>query len=247
MYLRNMERQGLGMYFAKECGSLGPFFAVVQRHLSPGNRLLEVGYGPGVLGIYLSRCGYGVLGIDTEPDVIDLARAVNERLGGAADFKVCDPFEIDRTFGPNSFDAVVSDVTLEHFSDGDIIEAIQKQLVVARLNVFAVHCANLPPQFFSGLDGGERLLTPSYWNSLIRRAGGQVIDRFGYGFFYTHMGQWNWRISTIAEGILYRKLAGLAAVTGFVVRRRDEEKPERHVLRGDGRARGSNRLPLMGA
>src|SRR5713226_9623641 len=116
MYERNMERQGVGMYFAKECASLGPFFSSVQRHVPPGSRLLEVGYGPGVLGIYLSRCGYTVLGIDTDPEVIELARRVNERLGGAADFQVCDLFELDRVFAPNSFDAVISDVTLEHFT-----------------------------------------------------------------------------------------------------------------------------------
>ena len=221
MYGRNMDRQGIGMYFAKECASLSPFFSSVERHVRPGSRLLEVGYGPGVLGIYLSRCEYTVLGIDTDPEVIELARRVNERLGGAADFQVCDPFDIDRIFAPSSFDAVISDVTLEHFSDEDIIEALQKQFIVARLNVFAVHCANLPPQFFPGLDGGERLLTPSYWNRLIKRADGQVIDRFGYGFYYTRMGQRNWRIPIIAEGILYRKLARLAAATGFVVRKQE--------------------------
>jgi len=219
MYERNMDREGLGMYFFKECASLSPFFSTVQRHLPPGSRLLEVGYGPGVIATYLSRRRYTVLGIDSDPEVIGLARRVNETLGGAADFQVCDIFQIDKKFAPNSFDAVISDVTLEHFTDDDIVEALQKQLTVARLNIFAVHCANLSSQFFAGLDGGERLLAPLYWDRLIKRAEGQVMDRFGYGFFYTHIGQWNWRMPIITEGLLHRKLARFAAVTGFVVRR----------------------------
>src|SRR5689334_11705364 len=138
MYETNMSRQGIGMYFASECASLVPFFSSVERHLRPGNRILEVGYGPGVLGIYLSRCGYSVLGIDSDSEVIGLARKVNKTLGGAADFEVCDPFQIDQKFAPGIFDAVISDVTLEHFTDGDILEALQKQLTVAKINIFAV-------------------------------------------------------------------------------------------------------------
>jgi SAM-dependent methyltransferase len=219
MYRTNMERRGLGMFFVQECDFLRPFFASVDRVLPRQSRVLEVGYGPGALGIALSRSGYRVLGIDPDPAVVDLARTVNEKLGGTEDFEVCDLFDVDRTFGADSFDAVVSDVTLEHFIDDDIVEALQKQLIVAPLNIFAVHCSNILPEFVPGMDGGERLLPPSYWKGLIQRAGGRVVRRFGYGFAYTRLGKWNWRVPTIAETILYQKLAGLAAATGFVVRR----------------------------
>jgi SAM-dependent methyltransferase len=195
-----------------------PAFNAISRATA---RLLEVGYGPGALGISLSRSGYSVLGIDPDPEVIDLARTVNERLAGLEDFQICDLFEIDRIFGDDSFDAVISDVTLEHFIDDDIVDALQKQLIVAPLNIFAIHCANILPEFRPGLDGGERLLSPSYWKGLIKRAGGQVIHRFGYGFAYTRLGTWNWRVPIIAETILYQKLAGLGAATGCVVRRRE--------------------------
>ena len=221
MYERNIERQGVGMYFVKECTSLRPFFSSVQRHVPPGSRLLEFGYGPGVLAIYLSRCGYKVLGIDMEPDVVALARRISKSLGGAAQYQVCDMFAIDNIFGPDSFDAVFSDVTLEHYSDREIIDALQRQLNVAKLSIFAVHCSNLLPKFFTGLGGGERLLKPSQWDDLVKKAGGKVIDHFGYGFYYTRIGQLNWRVPVIAEAIFWRRLARFAAVTGFVVRRRE--------------------------
>ena len=160
-----------------------------------------------------------LLGVDWDPDIVELARETNRRLDGTVDFQVCDVSKVDKKFGPNSFDAVISDVTLEHFDDGDIIEVLRKQLVVAKLNIFAVHCKNLLPKFFPGLDGGERLYTPSYWEGLIRRAGGEIVNHFGYGYYYTRIGQLNWRVAAIVEEILFRRLGRFAAVTGFVVNR----------------------------
>jgi len=214
-----MERHGIGMYFVNESEMLRAFVATVERYLPHGSRLLEVGYGPGTLGIYLSRYGYKVLCVDMDQDVIELGKHTNKRLGGAADFKVCDLFAIDRIFGPDNFDAVISCVTLEHFSDQDIVEAVRKQLIVANINIFAVHCSNVRPDVIPHLDGGERLLEPSYWKGLIRKAGGIVIDRFGYGFKYGRMGGWNWRIHTVVESVFFRKFARFAANTGFVVGR----------------------------
>jgi len=221
MYERNINRDGIGRYYLQECEFLRPFFTAVKNYAKPAGRILEAGYGPGVTSTYLSRDSYDVLCIDEDPAVVELGRSVNRRLGGTARFQVCGLFEIEAVFGTNSFDAVISDVTLEHFDDNDIIEALRKQLSVAPVNIFAVHCANLLPQFFSGLDGGERLLNPSQWDDLIRRAGGRTIDKFGYGFYYTRIGQWaqfNWRVPVIAERIFNRQIARIAsAVTGFVV------------------------------
>lgn len=221
MYQRNMDWQGLGMYFVRECDLLRPFFATIERHLQPKkSRLLEFGYGPGVMAIYLSRTGYKVTTIDGDPEIIALAKYVSNTLGGTAEYQVCDMFEIDKQFGHNSFDAVISDVTLEHFDDEDIVDALKKQLLVAKLNIFAVHCANVAPELIPYLDGGERLLKPSRWKDLIGRAGGKLIDRFGYGFQAGGFGRLNWRLPIIAEGIFYKRLAGFAACTGFVVTRR---------------------------
>lgn len=219
MYRKNMDRQGIGVYFVTESQYLRSFFDMIYQYLPMGSRLLEVGYGPGTLGIYLSRFGYKVVGVDWDSDIVDLACKTCKRLDGEVDYQVCDLSEIDKRFGPDSFDAVVSDVTMEHFSDQDIIGALQKQLIVARFNVFAVHCANVHPEFRRFLDGGETLHKPSHWEILIRKAGGRVIDRFGYGFYYTRIGQLHRRISLIAEGIFYRQLARFAANTGFIVER----------------------------
>ncbi len=222
VYRKNMNKRGLGVYFVTESQMLGSFFATVEKFLPPGSRLLEAGYGPGTLGIYLSRCGYRVLGVDWDADIIELAKSANERLEGSEEFQLCEISEIDKIFGPDSFDAVISDVTLEHFDDPDIVDALKKQLVVANLNIFAVHCANLRPDIVPNMDGGERLLKPSHWEDLIRDAGGKVIDRFGYCFDATRMARMNWRILELAERLFYRRLAGLAGVTGFVVRRQSE-------------------------
>ncbi len=220
MYQHNMNRQGIGAYYVRESQLLRSFFAMVDGYVPPGSRLLEVGYGPGTLGIYLSRFGFNVVGVDWDPDVVELARMTNERLDGKVDFQVRSLSEIDKTFGRNSFDAVISDVTMEHFCDQDIITILRKELFIAKLNIFAVHCDNILPEYIKYLDGGERLHSPSYWENLIEKAGGIVIDRFGYGFSVTRIGKLNWRIQRIAEDILFKRLARFAAATGFVVKRK---------------------------
>jgi 2-polyprenyl-3-methyl-5-hydroxy-6-metoxy-1,4-benzoquinol methylase len=217
MYRKHIKGQGIGKYFVQESRFLHSFFTMVEKYVPGRSRLLEFEFGPGTMGVYLSRSGYKVTTVDPDPEVTELARETCARLDGNVEYRLEDLFEIDKVFGPDSFDAVVSDVTLEHFSDEDIVDALKKQLVVAKLNIFAVHCSNILPQFHAGLDGGERLLKPRRWRDLIKKAGGQVIDTFGYGFAYTQIGLWGWHAMVIAEELLWRKLAPYAANTGFVV------------------------------
>src|SRR5262245_48491762 len=56
---------------------------------SPPARLLDLGTGSGWTAEFFARCGYGVLGVDVAPDMIELAR---RRLARSLDlrFEVCD-------------------------------------------------------------------------------------------------------------------------------------------------------------
>ena len=64
------------------------FFAAAARKLSldRGQRLLDVGAGPGILTIGFAPYCREALGIDPEPAMIDAARAAAERAGVAASF-----------------------------------------------------------------------------------------------------------------------------------------------------------------
>ncbi len=218
-YWRAIERLGLGVYFAQECQEYLPLFATIQRHVRPGGRLLQVGIGPGTLAVYLSRCGYSVVGVEDNPDLVALARDNNARLEGAAQFQLGSMFSLEQLFGPNAFDAVFSASTLDHLVDEEIVNTLREQFRVAPLNIMSVHCDNLVPEM-RGLYEDDKLVKPRYWKNAIRRAGGMPVDTFGYAFSASRLGRLNWRIPVLAEGLLFRRLARFAAITGFVARRR---------------------------
>lgn len=222
-YRKAVDSSGLGVYFANECGEYSPLFSAIRRHVPPGSRLLQVGIGPGTLAIYLSRCGYRVLGIDDSADVVALARENNQHLQGLAEYRVGSLFELTATFNGENFDAVFSAATLDHLVDGEIIRALREQFATAPLNIMTVHCNNLIPAF-RGLYEDDLLLKPAYWKNAIQRAGGAPIDTFGYSFYATRLGQLNWRVPILAEGLLSRQLARFAAITGFVAKRREPRR-----------------------
>lgn len=86
--------------------------------LQPGQRLLDVGCGPGTLTVDLARQVplAEVVGVDISPDVIDEARSHAEGAGAdnirflAADFREAD-------LGTRSFDVVHAHQVLQHLTD----------------------------------------------------------------------------------------------------------------------------------
>ena len=105
-----------------------PFY---ERHLSPGARILELGCGLGVSSIPLSTFGYRVVGVDHDPRVVYAARRNAQRFG--TDYRVVlgDVFDIERRFGPDSFDACDSGGLLEHFDRSRIRRLVGAQLRLA--------------------------------------------------------------------------------------------------------------------
>lgn len=79
----------------------------------PPARLLDLGAGSGWTSEMFARSGYGVLGLDIAPDMIELARRrTNESL--ALHFEVCD---YEKPFDFGEFDAVVIYDALHHADD----------------------------------------------------------------------------------------------------------------------------------
>src|SRR5438270_4101937 len=87
---------------------------VVMRLLSlqPGERVLDIGAGQGVLAPFVTRAGARLTGIDASPRLLDLAR---KRHGKAAEFLVGDARHLQSVRGltEGSFDAVVFLLSLQ--------------------------------------------------------------------------------------------------------------------------------------
>jgi len=76
---------------------------MVERHVRPGSRILDIGCGAGREALGLARLGYQVVGIDIALRMIEAARANAEREGLAIAFGVQSATELDEP--PGSFDA----------------------------------------------------------------------------------------------------------------------------------------------
>ena len=77
---------------------------IVERHVKPGGRLLDVGCGAGREAIGFARAGFGVVAIDLAPGMVEAAREHARREGLAIEFRVQSATEIADP--PGSFDGV---------------------------------------------------------------------------------------------------------------------------------------------
>jgi SAM-dependent methyltransferase len=87
-------------------------------HLSPGQRLLDLGCGPGTITVDLARrvAPAPVLGVDRAEEPLREARALATKAGvGNVTFSVGDAYRLDHPDG--SFDVVHAHQLLQHLSD----------------------------------------------------------------------------------------------------------------------------------
>jgi len=75
---------------------------IVDRHVKPGGRILDIGCGAGREALGFARAGFRVVGIDVAPRMIELAHANALREGLDITFRVQSVTEIDHP--PGSFD-----------------------------------------------------------------------------------------------------------------------------------------------
>ena len=78
----------------------------IKKLIPPPARILEVGCGIGFSSIYLSECGYQVVGIDNDDKIINEAKRIGEYLKSKVKFKQGDAFDLSDYY--RCFDLVFS-------------------------------------------------------------------------------------------------------------------------------------------
>jgi len=188
MYLKKIGQSGgVGGYLErKEKRSAGALIARMQKHLTPGSRILEVGTGTGAISTLLSGRGFDVKAIDSNQEMVGIAKKILGTRNKSESVFLVDAEDIVQKFGPDSFDCVISHGMLEHYSDKKIRHFLRLQLVVAPLVIFVVPTSRMSKKYRAKGFGDERYLSTEYWQKLIREDC-VVKDIFGFGFKETNL------------------------------------------------------------
>jgi demethylmenaquinone methyltransferase/2-methoxy-6-polyprenyl-1,4-benzoquinol methylase len=104
-------------------GRLQRVYRDIAASLGRGDRVLDLGCGPGELAVLLARGGCQVTGIDVSPQLLRLA-AHRAREAGVADrvsLREVGAVELDTAFPAASFDAVVSTLVFSELSPDEMV------------------------------------------------------------------------------------------------------------------------------
>jgi len=151
-----------------------PTIGRVRKHVPEGGSIIEIGCGSGLLAILLSGMGYEVLGIDSDPRVVEMARRNNERLGGRARIEFMNLFEAPQRLG-RIFDLAYSEGVIEHFRGEQLEEAVRVHGELARKVLLVV------PSHHDPLVTDQDTYSFGELEELCRSVGLMPIDRFAIG------------------------------------------------------------------
>ncbi|MFH1784731.1 MAG: class I SAM-dependent methyltransferase [bacterium] len=153
-----------------------PLYFKIKELLKPQAKILDIGCGFGLSDIYLQECGYSVIGIDNDINIVEQARRNAEYFNSSVKFEQGDAFDLSKYY--DSFDLVFSVGVAEHFDRGITVKLIKEQAKCASYVICVI-----PTKFtkYSGEITDERIYTISQLSGIFKEAELKVIGRFGYG------------------------------------------------------------------
>jgi glycosyltransferase involved in cell wall biosynthesis len=140
-----------------------------------GGRVLETGIGFGYGAIWLSQRGRLAEGLDYEPAIVERGNRINRILGGSATFRFGDAFDLER-YARGTYDLILHQGVLEHFSDEEIRAILGQQVKIARRVLFSVPSVHYP---FEKEFGNERLLSLEQWQEILRGFDVELLTYYG--------------------------------------------------------------------
>lgn len=155
------------------------FFDMLSRAVPRGGKVLELGCGPGRHALGAATLGYGVVGIDIVPQIVEQAQ-FNQRMVApecSAAFQVCDMFDLEALAPKGTFQAITHGGVMEHLDSAESIrEALQYQLEYAPRVVFDIPFDSPKNRrLFARDDIFRQLWTPDQWTQNVL-AGLPVIE-----------------------------------------------------------------------
>ena len=162
-------------FYAPVCGSCKalegnimehtPLIAEIAKHLSLGDKVLEIGAGTGVMAFPLAQAGVKVISIDNDPEVLKMALINAAVLGADIAFQEADAFHLP--FKDREFKVAFSEGLIEHYEDDDIGRLVAEHQRVADVVLVSVPLKGSKNVAF----GNERWLTMGEWEVLLKPMG----------------------------------------------------------------------------
>jgi len=137
------------------------FIEAIARYVKPGDKVLEIGSGTGVLGFPLAQAGIKVTSIDNDAEVLKMALVNSAVLGADIEYQEADAFNLP--FLDREFKLSFSLGLIEHFSDDDIARLVAEHQRVADVVVIGMP---IEGHFGEGL-GNERYLSMGEWENIL--------------------------------------------------------------------------------
>jgi ubiquinone/menaquinone biosynthesis C-methylase UbiE len=103
-------------------GRLDRVYHDIASLLKPGDRVLDLGCGSGMLAALLAHAGMRVVGVDISPPMLSVAarRIREEGVEKQVALRELGAVDLDTAFADGSFDAVVSTLVFSELSDEEI-------------------------------------------------------------------------------------------------------------------------------
>ncbi len=160
------EKEGMDIFtFCRFSGTYKTHLRLCEEILERDNssKVLEIGVGRGLFTAYFALKGYSVTGIDSDAQVVEIARRNCAFLRAEATIAVANMFNMP--FPDNSFDMIIHQGLMEHFGKEEIVRALEIQCRKARWVVFSV-----PGELYGSKDFGNENLWPfSTWMALLSK------------------------------------------------------------------------------
>ena len=142
-----------------------PFIFEVVQYVKPGDKVLEIGSGTGVMGWPLVQAGVKVISVDNDPGILEMAQINSLVLGADIEYQEADAFHLP--FSDREFRVAFSEGLIEHYSDDDIAKLVAEHQRVADVVVISVPlkgCGNIA-------FGNERWMTIEEWEDILKPMG----------------------------------------------------------------------------
>jgi 2-polyprenyl-3-methyl-5-hydroxy-6-metoxy-1,4-benzoquinol methylase len=167
----------LDSFIKEKVGYKRKLIGIVRRYCKKHKTILEAGCGSGITSIYLDSLGYKVTGIDSDPDMIKLAKSIAKKKDCAARFQKDDIKTLCHT--KDHFDVIFSNGVMEHFPDREIVAIVNRHLLAAGYVVISI-----PSDYFTKkqrIFGNERFLSAERWRKILSKTNSVCVEEFSFG------------------------------------------------------------------